>query len=950
MRLHLCALALALPATLLHGQTTSTPNAATAATVVPALIHYSGTALHTDGKPQTGEAATTFTIFRDETGGNPLWIETQTVTFDPTGRYDVHLGATSSSGLPTNLFAGGDARWLEVQVAGNVPRPRILLVSVPYAMKAADAATLGGLPASAFVLKSAAPTTDAAPPVSPDASAQAVTTPGGAAGYLPVFSGPTSIADSNLFQAPSGNIGIGTITPGGPLQLSTSAQGGANATMMLSQTSAAVGNYYADIGLYNSKGLIGNLSALGAGYPAGNLYGANDVVFLGGQQNAATNLILLTNTSGAIKFGSGGYAKANERLRIGAAGGVSIGNSYVTTDPGAGNLIVSGKLGIATSAPTANLEVNGTAKFDGLVTFASGQTFPGTGTGTGAITGITAGSGLKGGGTSGAITLSLDSTVVPTLSGSPDFYSANSSGVIGSTGGSYGYTAGVLGYAGTRTANQAITGVWGDAANHDGVTGTSTTYVGVHGISASGSGVVGSNNGTSATNAGVLGLVGNRTAFTGIAAVWGDSDAHAGVYGTSNQYLGVVGASTSSSGVYGSSVSGFGGEFHAAGTNTAIYATNSAAAGGSAFYGTSTGTDSNAMYVNSTGGGSAAIYGIASGGLDGNGTPSSGVVGYSSSGSGTYGTTTGNVLQTAGTLGVAGYRTSFAGIAGVWGDASTHVGTIGTSDQYAGVQGQSTNSFGVQGISPNYVGMIGVGGSSDPGIFTNSNIAGHKIGVWGDVSGNPTVGAGYDSAAIAIVGTANFGRGAYFQNNADYVTVSAYNYDTGDFETLFKTFKAATPDGICGFGSGGNLTCTGQVKTLASVSNGARTVETYSMQSPENWMEDFGSGDLRNGSATVTIDPSFADTVTASTDYHVFLTPNGDSKGLYIASKTATSFVVRESGSGRSTLAFDYRIVAKRRGLEAQRMIDVTDKFKAEQLHTPMDKVIYPPIAPRAPR
>jgi hypothetical protein len=356
------------------------------------------------------------------------------------------------------------------------------------------------------------------------------------------------------------------------------------------------------------------------------------------------------------------------------------------------------------------------------------------------------------------------------------------------------------------------------------------------------------------------------------------------------------------------------------------------------------------MYVNSTGGGSAAIYGIASGGLDGNGTPSSGVVGYSSSGSGTYGTTTGNVLQTAGTLGVAGYRTSFAGIAGVWGDASTHVGTIGTSDQYAGVQGQSTNSFGVQGISPNYVGMIGVGGSSDPGIFTNSNIAGHKIGVWGDVSGNPTVGAGYDSAAIAIVGTANFGRGAYFQNNADYVTVSAYNYDTGDFETLFKTFKAATPDGICGFGSGGNLTCTGQVKTLASVSNGARTVETYSMQSPENWMEDFGSGDLRNGSATVTIDPSFADTVTASTDYHVFLTPNGDSKGLYIASKTATSFVVRESGSGRSTLAFDYRIVAKRRGLEAQRMIDVTDKFKAEQLHTPMDKVIYPPIAPRAPR
>ena len=77
-------------------------------------------------------------------------------------------------------------------------------------------------------------------------------------------------------------------------------------------------------------------------------------------------------------------------------------------------------------------------------------------------------------------------------------------------------------------------------------------------------------------------------------------------------------------------------------------------------------------------------------------------------------------------------------------------------------------------------------------------------------------------------------------------------------------------------------------------------METYSVQSPENWMEDFGSGSLSNGSTTITIDPAFADTVTASADYHVFLTPNGDSKGLYIARKTTTTFEVRESGSGKS--------------------------------------------------
>ena len=176
--------------------------------------------------------------------------------------------------------------------------------------------------------------------------------------------------------------------------------------MMLQQTSAASGNYYANIGLYNSNGLIGNLSALGAGYPGGQIFGANDVVFLGGQQHAATNLIMLTNTSGAIKFGTGGFTPGNERLRIGATGGVSIGNGYVGTDPGAGNLIVSGKTGIGTSTPGATLEVNGTAKFDGLMTFAAGQTFPGTGAGT--ITGITTTSPLTGSGTTGSVALGLE--------------------------------------------------------------------------------------------------------------------------------------------------------------------------------------------------------------------------------------------------------------------------------------------------------------------------------------------------------------------------------------------------------------------------------------------------------------------------------------------------------------------------------------------------------------
>jgi hypothetical protein len=50
------------------------------------------------------------------------------------------------------IFSSGEARWLKFEPAGSRPQARVLLASVPYTMKAADAATLGGLPASALVL------------------------------------------------------------------------------------------------------------------------------------------------------------------------------------------------------------------------------------------------------------------------------------------------------------------------------------------------------------------------------------------------------------------------------------------------------------------------------------------------------------------------------------------------------------------------------------------------------------------------------------------------------------------------------------------------------------------------------------------------------------------------------------------------------------------------------
>ncbi|HEV2423849.1 MAG TPA: hypothetical protein VGZ29_03370 [Terriglobia bacterium] len=121
--------------------------------VVPRLIRFSGTIKDAGGKPVTSSLGLTFSLYQFEEGGRPLWVETQTVLPDSQGHYSVLLGAASADGLPQDLFSSGSARWLGVQPAlpGAGEQPRVLLVGVPYALKAADAETLGGKPASAYV-------------------------------------------------------------------------------------------------------------------------------------------------------------------------------------------------------------------------------------------------------------------------------------------------------------------------------------------------------------------------------------------------------------------------------------------------------------------------------------------------------------------------------------------------------------------------------------------------------------------------------------------------------------------------------------------------------------------------------------------------------------------------------------------------------------------------------
>ena len=108
------------------------------------LIPFSGSAVDAAGFPLSRQIVVTFELFEDQEGGAALWRETQQVRADERGRYLAYLGAIEV--LPQSAFSEERARWLGVTIEDRA-LPRVMLVAVPYALRAADADTVGGQPA-----------------------------------------------------------------------------------------------------------------------------------------------------------------------------------------------------------------------------------------------------------------------------------------------------------------------------------------------------------------------------------------------------------------------------------------------------------------------------------------------------------------------------------------------------------------------------------------------------------------------------------------------------------------------------------------------------------------------------------------------------------------------------------------------------------------------------------
>ena len=265
--------------------------------------------------------------------------------------------------------------------------------------------------------------------------------------------------------------------------------------------------------------------------------------------------------------------------------------------------------------------------------------------------------------------------------------------------------------------------------------------------------------------------------------------------------------------------------------------------------------------------------------------------------------------------GVFGASTNDSGVegssrwgCGALGSSFNSPGVLGSSWGNSGVTGVSTSGNGVYGSSTDIAGVYGVS-ASDSGVFGVASTQGANLPAGYDSRAGVT-GSSQDHPGVTGASTNHFG-------------VLAYS------KTAIGIWSECAPGGAgAGHFKGdvtveGNVTITGMVTAMGAkpaavpFPDGSRRL-LYCTESPLCWFEDFGSARLARGRAVVKLDADFAKVVKLD-ECHVFLTPEGDCRGLYVRRKGGGSFEVRELQGGSSSVRFSYRIVARRKDVPGKR-------------------------------
>jgi len=182
------------------------------------------------------------------------------------------------------------------------------------------------------------------------------------------------------------------------------------------------------------------------------------------------------------------------------------------------------------------------------------------------------------------------------------------------------------------------------------------------------------------------------------------------------------------------------------------------------------------------------------------------------------------------------------------------------------------------------------------------------------------IGLGYttvstSAAAIAYITTSAAGQ----TNGAITFATRSVTTDTAPSERMRIDSSGNVGIGTTGPASTltvvGNFSATGTKSAVVNTSYGIRKL--YAIESPDVSFYDRGKSSLTNGIANISLDPIFIETV--EPDYQVFLTPEADTAGIYVAEKAKEYFIVKGRNKN-SNIPFSWLLSALRKGYGATRL------------------------------
>lgn len=324
------------------------PPPATPLTTVPRVVRVSGAFHPADGQPVAPVEGVTLAIYGEERGGVALWQETQNATVDGDGHYSVLMGSTLVEGIPLELFSAGEPRWLGVQFnrPGESEQPRTRLVSVPFALKASDADTLAGRPASAYVLSAPAGSDGSSSPGPAEGSPSSAGVDGkakvgkvtaltsGTTNFLGRFTSATDLGNSALYQNGS-RIGLGLTAPSDFFHVAfTDTSGGLTGVAVQNLGSGAAS--YSGMLFYDQTGVLGQFQGF----------------------NNSTHEYRINNiaSGGTINF----MLASSSKFYVASSGKIGLG----TTTP-SDQLTLTGMLALPATAATSGTPTAGVIKLGG---------------------------------------------------------------------------------------------------------------------------------------------------------------------------------------------------------------------------------------------------------------------------------------------------------------------------------------------------------------------------------------------------------------------------------------------------------------------------------------------------------------------------------------------------------------------------------------------------------